>query len=63
MITPKVTGNKVVFGPVRLSYTHVFEKYSADNNLENGKYQTNFLVPKNEKNTIKGEKWIEQSLF
>ena len=53
MITPKVTGNKVVFGPVRLSYTHVFEKYSADNNPENGKYQTNFLVPKNEKNTIK----------
>ena len=30
MITPKVTDNKVVFGPCRLSYTHVFSKYNPD---------------------------------
>ena len=27
MITPKVNDTKVVFGPCRLSYTHVFQKY------------------------------------
>ena len=36
MITPKITDSKVVFGPCRLSYTHVFEKHSFDGNPENG---------------------------
>ena len=53
MITPKITDSKVVFGPCRLSYTHVFEKHSFDGNPENGKYSTNILIPKTEKETIK----------
>lgn len=52
MIEPKVINEtKVVFGPCRLSYTHVFEKYSPDGNGE-GKYMTNVLVPKSEKKTV-----------
>lgn len=53
MITPKVTENKVVFGPCRLSYTHVFEKHSFDGKPENAKYSTNILIPKSEKGTVK----------
>ena len=56
MITPKVTENKVVFGPCRLSYTHVFEKHSFDGNPDNGKYSTNILIPKTETETIKALK-------
>ncbi len=41
MITPKVTENKVVFGPCRLSYTHVFNKYNPDGDDKNAKYMTN----------------------
>ena len=39
MIEPIVKGTKVVFGPCRLSYTHLFSKY--------------VLIPKKEKATIK----------
>lgn len=53
MITPKVIGSKVIFGPCRLSYTHLFTKYSPDNDPANGKYQTNVIIPKSEKETIK----------
>lgn len=53
MITPKVTETKVVFGPCRLSYTHVFNKYNPDGSAEDGKYMTNVLIPKTEKETIK----------
>jgi hypothetical protein len=53
MITPKVTGNKVVFGPCRLSYTHVFNKYNPDGDDKNAKYMTNVLIPAKEKATIK----------
>lgn len=53
MITPKLDGTRVVFGPCRLSYTHLFSKYSQDGNPENGKYQTNVLIPKSEKETVK----------
>lgn len=52
MITPMVNGTKVVFGPVRLSYTHLFSKYIPDGSTE-GKYMTNVLIPKKEKETIK----------
>ena len=52
MITPKVIDNKVIFGPCRLSYTHVFEKHSFDGNPENGKYSTNILIPKTETETV-----------
>ena len=52
MRTPKVNENKVVFGPCRLSYTHVFNKYNPDGSSEDGKYMTNVLIPKDEKETI-----------
>lgn len=52
MITPIVKENKIVFGPCRLSYTHVFQKYSFDNNPENGKYMATILIPKAEKETV-----------
>lgn len=52
MIDPKVINEtKVVFGPCRLSYTHVFEKYSPDG-AGDGKFMTNVLIPKSEKKTI-----------
>lgn len=51
MIEPKVNEGKVVFGPCRLSYTHLFEKYVGNNGGE-GKYQTNVLIPKSEKKTV-----------
>lgn len=55
MITPiiKNEGRTVVFGPCRLSYTHLFAKYSPDGDSDNGKYMTNVLIPKKEKETIK----------
>lgn len=54
MITPKIVNEtKVVFGPCRLSYTHVFEKYSPEGSTDGGKYMTNILIPKGEKQTIK----------
>ena len=54
MITPKVNGTKVVFGPCRLSYTYVFAKYTPNGgDPADGKYQTNVLIPKSEKETIK----------
>lgn len=59
MITPIVKETKVVFGPCRLSYTHVFSKYAPDGDTANGKYMTNVLIPKEEKETIKA---IEQAI-
>lgn len=59
MITPIVKETKVVFGPCRLSYTHVFSKYAPDGDAANGKYMTNVLIPKEEKETIKA---IEQAI-
>ena len=53
MITPIVKDTKVGFGPVRLSYTHLFNKYNPDGDSADGKYQTNALIPKSEKETIK----------
>ena len=53
MITPKVNGTKVVIGPCRLSYTHVFAKHSPNGDPADGKYQTNVLIPKTEKETLK----------
>ncbi len=52
MITPKVVDNKVIFGPCRLSYTHVFSKYNPDGDDKNAKYMTNVLIPVTEKETI-----------
>lgn len=52
MITPQVKENKVIFGPCRLSYTHVFNRYNPDDDQADGKYMTNVLIPKDEKETI-----------
>lgn len=52
MITPKIVDNKVVFGPCRLSYTHVFSKYNPDGDDKNAKYMTNVLIPAGEKETV-----------
>lgn len=53
MIKPKINGRKVVFGPCRLSYTHLFKKYAPDGDPEDCKYQTGVLIPKNETETVK----------
>lgn len=56
MIDPKIVNEtKVVFGPCRLSYTHVFEKYSPDGDGA-GKFMTNVLIDKSEKKTIEAIK-------
>ena len=52
MITPQVKENKVIFGPCRLSYTHVFNRYNPDGPQEEGKFMTNVLIPMDEKETI-----------
>lgn len=53
MIEPKtVNETKVIFGPCRLSYTHVFQKYSPDGGGD-GKFMTNVLIPKSETKTVK----------
>ena len=51
MIKPKLNGTKVVFGPCRLSYTHLLDKYSPANGGD-PKYMTNVLIPKGEKETV-----------
>lgn len=53
MITPKLNDTKVVIGPCRLSYTHLFEKHSFDGDPDKGKYSTNILIPKKETETVK----------
>lgn len=59
MITPQVKDTKVVFGPCRLSYTHVFNKYVPDGDANGGKYMTNVLIPKSETETVKA---IQQAI-
>ena len=51
MKDPIINGTKVVFGPCRLSYTHLFEKYTPEGGKE-GKYMTNVIIPKAEKKTV-----------
>lgn len=54
MITPVVKNpTTVVIGPCRLSYTHLLQKWSPDGDPANGKYMTNILIPKEEKETLK----------
>lgn len=52
MIKPIVKGTKVVFGPCRLSYTHLFQKYAPTGNDSEAKYMTNVLIPKGEEETV-----------
>lgn len=54
MRTPKVNETKVVFGPCRLSYAHLFKKFAPDGG--EGKYQTNVLIPKEEVETVNAVK-------
>lgn len=51
MREPILKESKVVFGPCRLSYTHLFEKYTPEGGGD-GKYMTNVLIPKGEKKTV-----------
>lgn len=62
MMKPKIQGTKVVFGPCRLSYAHLLEKYVPKDNAGQGKYMTSVLIPKDEKETIKAiEAAIEEA--
>jgi hypothetical protein len=46
-------GRTVTFGPCRLSYTHLFNKYAGpDGDESRAKYQTGILIPKSQKETI-----------
>lgn len=51
MFKPKLKDTKVIFGPCRLSYVHLFEKYSFDGG-DDGKYMTSILIPKSETETV-----------
>lgn len=51
MKDPIRKGTQVIFGPCRLSYTHLFEKYVPENGGD-GKYMTNVIIPKDEKKTV-----------
>lgn len=62
MITPIVTGSKIVFGPCRLSYTHLFNKFNPGGDSQEGKYMTNVLIPAEEKETLAAiKKAIEEA--
>lgn len=53
MKDPKIKNETtVIFGPVRLCYTHLLERYKFDGDAGEGKYSTNILIPKKEKKTI-----------
>lgn len=57
--TKKPSATKVVTGKVRLSYVHLFEKYSQ-NDEQDAKYSCVILIPKSDRSTLaKIEKAIE----
>ena len=63
-ILPKNDGRTVVIGPCRLSYTHLFEKYSGpDGDESRAKYQTGVLVPKTQDETVKALKKCIQAAY
>lgn len=53
MRNPIIKDAKVILGPVRLSYAHVFHKYSPEGTDEEGKYSAVLIIPKTEKETVK----------
>ena len=53
MITPIVKENQVIFGPCRLSFTHLFKRFVGQGDTSDGKYMTNVLIPKGETETVK----------
>lgn len=52
MIKPIVTDSKVVFGPCRLSYTHLFNKFAPKGDTAGAKFMTNVLIPAGETETL-----------
>lgn len=54
MITPivKNEGRTVVFGPCRLSYAYLFNKFVPENGMGDAKYMTSILIPSGEKGTL-----------
>lgn len=59
MRTPKVIENKIIFGPCRLCYVHVFDKFAPKDGMGESKYMATILIPKSEKQTIKA---IEEAI-
>ena len=55
---PAIKGTKVVFGPCRLSYTHLFKPYVPAGETK-GKYMTNVLIPKQDNESIEAKKTIK----
>ena len=56
----KRIGGKVVFGPVRLNYVHLFEKYAFEGeDKESAKYMCSVLIPMKEKAALKA---IEEAI-
>lgn len=49
--TANQVGTRVVLGPVRLSYTHLFTKYKGMGDGD-GKYQTNILISKDDHKAV-----------
>jgi hypothetical protein len=52
MAPSKTSDTKVVTGPVRLSYVHLFEPYSNSDDQE-AKYSCVLLIPKSDKTTLR----------
>lgn len=53
MREPKILNDtSMVIGPVRLSYTHLFQPYAMPGSTEPGKYMTVVLIPKGEKKVL-----------
>lgn len=49
---PIQNDRKVIFGPVRLSYAHLFDKYAPNGDLSNAKYSASLLIPKHDEETV-----------
>lgn len=54
MIKAKRTGSKVITGKVRLSYAHLFEPHTIEDN--DPKYSVSVLIPKTDTETLKAIK-------
>lgn len=52
MIKPILNDKKVIIGPCRLAYVHLFERFNPDNAPDGGKYCAMVLIPKEEAETL-----------
>lgn len=57
------TETKVTFGPVRLAYTHLINKYKFPEEEGDGKYSCVVIVPNSEKKTLEALKKAEANAF